>query len=295
MKNYLEVTRKILDNGVLKKTRTGISAISIPGGAQLQHDLDNGFPLLTTCKKPFKVVAVELEGFLKGITDKSWYRERNCHIWDEWCNPRKVSYGTDEKTKKKMINEQDLGPIYGYQWRRFNMAYQEYLNNPGMDPDKKSPTDQLNYIVEILKSDPSSRRMICSAWNPQQLNQMALPPCHMFWGVQFTGERLHLHWTQRSADWALGVPFNIASYSLLLHLLCKTTGMKPGIVTGTFWDAHIYENHVDGMQEQIKREPKEFPALIFKKNDISVFNWSADDVAITGYDPHPKISFEIAV
>ena len=156
---YLELVQRILNEGFLKPNRTGTPAYTI-AHTMLQHDFEQGFPLLTTKKMPFKIIAVELEGFLKGITDKRWFQERGCHIWDEWCNPQKVPYANDEATKSMMLAEPDLGPIYGAQWQDFNSA----------------GFDQVNNIINTIKTDPNSRRMVCSAWNPQQMNQMALPP-----------------------------------------------------------------------------------------------------------------------
>lgn len=180
---YFRLLNTILRDGKVKHNRTGVDTIGV-FGEQIKFDLSKGFPLLTTRKLPFKSTKVELEGFLKGIIDKQWYQERGCHYWDEWCNPQKVSYGHDETTKQRMREERDLGKIYGYQWRNFN----------------SSGVDQLKRVVDTLKSNPTDRRMIVSAWNPCQLTEMALPPCHFWWMVGVEDDRLNLVWGQRSVD-----------------------------------------------------------------------------------------------
>jgi len=199
---YLKLIKEILDEGILSSNRTGIRAYTVPH-MMLTHNMQLGFPLLTTKKMAWKSIRVELEGFIKGITDKRWYQERGCHIWDEWCNPERLPVGlNNEQRKAYQLQEAELGPIYGAQWRNYN--------NQGYD--------QLKVIVDKLKSDPTDRRMVCVAWNPLVLQQQALPPCHYTWQVTVTGDYLNLCWGQRSCDFLLGVPFNIASYGLLLHL-----------------------------------------------------------------------------
>jgi len=274
---YLELVNRILTDGKIKPNRTGTPAYTLVH-AMLQHDMAEGFPLLTTKKVPFKIMAVELEGFLKGIRDKSWYQNRNCHIWDEWCSPKKVPYSTDPETKQKMLAEKDLGPIYGVQWRDFNGA----------------GFDQVQTILDTIRKDPYDRRMVCSAWNPQQIPEMALPPCHVLWHVTMLDERLNLCWFQRSCDTMLGIPFNIASYALLLTLICKETGYKPGILSGFLSDVHIYQNHVDGAKLQLTRTPRALPQIEFSKFE-SIFKWEASDCKILNYNPHDTIKFEIAV
>ena len=219
---------------------------------------------------------VELEGFINGITDKRWYQERGCHIWDEWANPKMVPYGHDEESKRLMKEETDLGRIYGAQWRDFGGV------------------DQLQKMIDLLKNDPNSRRIIVSAWNPPELDQMALQPCH--WGYQalVMGDRLHLSWNQRSVDTMLGLPFNIASYATLLHLLSLETSIEAGTLTGFLGDVHIYENHLDGAREQVEREPLELPR-IRTKDFTSLFEWDHTKTRFLGYKPHEKIAFPIAV
>lgn len=275
---YLHLIEDVLKNGIETPNRTGIGALTIPH-ATLSFDLSKGFPLLTTKKMTWKTMKVELEGFIQGITSKTWFQERGCHIWDEWCNPRKVPYGHDEETKRKMREEEDLGEIYGAQWRNFN--HQGY--------------DQLQKIVDTLKSNPYDRRMVCSAWNPLVLDQQALPPCHYSFVVSVVGDdRLNLSFSMRSVDVGLGMPFNIASYALLCHLLCKETGFKEGIVTGFFNHVHIYQNHIDVLKEQIKRCPFPFPK-IQTDHFRSIFKWNYNDTELRDYVFHPKIEMDIAI
>ena len=290
MRAYLDIVRKILETDERKANRTGIDTIAI-AGAMFEHDMANGFPLLTTKKAPFKMVASELEFFIKGITDKQWLQERNNHIWDEWASPKKAPYGHDEKSKKRMLEERDLGPIYGFQWRHFNAEYVNFstdYSNQGID--------QLKKIVEKLKSDPNDRRMIVNAWNPSKLNEMALPPCHYAFQVTVINGKLNLLWNQRSVDTMLGLPFNIASYAILLHLLAKQSGLQEGKLVGFLADTHIYINHVDGAKEQLSRDPNTYPLpQIQTDNFTSIFDWKCEDSKILNYQSYPSIKFDIAV
>jgi thymidylate synthase len=248
-----------------------------------------GFPLLTTKYVPFALVASELEFFIKGITDKNWLRERNNHIWDEWCSPAKVAYGHDDETRKKMMEERELGPIYGFQWRHFGGGYQAWDKAP-----VPSGVDQLKNLVDTLKTNPDDRRMIVSAWNPMDIGHMALPPCHYGFQVTVINGRLNLLWNQRSVDTALGLPFNIASYGLLLTLLALESGFKPGTLVGFLGDTHIYENHVAGLQEQLTREEHPLPEVI-TNNFTSIFDWEYTNTHVALYLRHPTIRFDIAV
>jgi len=288
LKAYLDIVEKILNEGILKENRTGIRAVSI-AGAMFEHDMQQGFPLLTTKKMGLRLVSSELEFFINGITDKQWLIERNNHIWDEWCSPEKVPYGHDGETKKRMLQERDLGPIYGFQWRNFGAEYVSFDKKP-----KGSGVDQLRNVVEKLKSDPTDRRMIVMAWNPTALKRMALPPCHYGFQVTVIGNKLNLLWSQRSVDTALGLPFNIASYGLLLHLLAKESGLEEGKLVGFLADTHIYENHIEGMKEQLERNPFSLPK-IRTENFKSIFDWKHTDTKIENYSSHPTIKFEIAV
>jgi thymidylate synthase len=275
---YLNLLKTIIDEGVLVPNRTGVSAYTVPH-MMLQHNMNAGFPLLTTKKMAWKMIRVELEGFLKGITDKRWYQERGCTIWDEWCNPKLVPAGlSDAERKQFQAQEPELGKIYGFEWRNFN--------NQGYD--------QLKVIVDRLKTNPHDRRMICTAWNPLDLAEQALPPCHYSWQVIVTNDILHLCWNQRSVDAVLGLPFNLASYALLLHLLCMENGFKPGMLTGFLGHCHIYENHVEGAEVQLERLPYPLPTIETPEFK-SIFEWDHKQTKVLGYQSHDKISLEVAV
>jgi thymidylate synthase len=288
MKAYLDIVEKILAQGFRKTNRTGVDALTI-AGTIFEHDMADGFPLLTTKKVPFRMVFSELEFFIRGITDKEWLREKNNHIWDEWCSGDIVPYGNDEQTKAKMMAERELGPIYGWQWRNFGAKYIAHNEAP-----QGNGVDQLKLLIGTLKKDPDNRRMIVSAWNPPDISRMALPPCHYAFQVTVINNRLNLMWNQRSVDVALGLPFNIASYGCLLHLLAKEAGLGEGKLIGFLGDTHIYVNHIDGLREQIARTPRTLPKI---KTEIfsSVFGWQYADTTIEGYDPYPTIKFDIAV
>jgi len=290
MKAYLDIVKNILENGEKVDTRTGVKAYTI-AGAIFEHDMSKGFPLLTTKKTPLRLVSTELEFFINGITDKKWLQDKNNHIWDEWAKPQKAPYGHDEASKKRMFEERDLGPIYGFQWRHFNAPYENYNSDY-----KEKGFDQLQKVIETLKTNPRDRRMIVSAWNPLQFNEMALPPCHYAFQVTVIGDKLNLLWNQRSVDTMLGLPFNIASYGLLLHLLAKEAGLKEGKLVGFLADVHIYENHADGAKEQLSRDPNKYPlSKIETENWKSIFDWKAEDTKVINYQSHDKIHFEIAV
>ena len=290
MKQYLDIVKKIIETGVQKPTRTGIDEYAI-AGIIFEHEMSEGYPLLTTKKVPFRLIASELEFFIKGITDKQWLIEQNNHIWDEWANPKKAPYGHDEKSKKKMAAERDLGAIYGFQWRHFNATYDNYDSNY-----EGKGVDQLKRIVDKIKTDPNDRRMIVSAWNPCMLDEMALPPCHYLFQVTVIDGKLNLLWNQRSVDVMLGLPFNIASYALLLHLLAKETGLKEGKLVGFLGDVHIYANHLDGAKEQLTHDPNKYPLSRIETKDFkSIFEWEYKDTELINYQSYPGIKFDIAV
>lgn len=315
MREYLDIVQNVLDHGVRKENRTGIDTFAI-ANQHFSHDMREGFPLLTTKKVAFKSLSVELEGFIKGITDKRWYKERKCKIWNEWANPEQVqkreedlligeNVDEQETRKKLQLLENDLGPIYGYQWRRFDVPYEPdapfiHHGQPEVPVDEplephNSSYDQLAQIVEKLKTNPNDRRLVCSAWNPHQICKMALPPCHLLWVLTHIDDVLNLHWTQRSCDLMLGVPFNIASYGLLLELLCKEAGMTAGNLSGILCDCHIYENQLDAAREQVKREPLPLPTLKVEPFE-SIFTWTYKDVELLDYNHLGKIDFgEVAV
>ncbi len=277
MKSYLDIVKTVLEHGEWKENRTGVKTLVVPN-IHFTHNMADGFPLLTTKKMAWKSVATELEGFIGGITDKKWYQERNCKIWNEWSNP-------------ESDDNDDLGPIYGYQWRAFGVPYEK--NQFKYQPANVA-LDQFGTIIHKLKTNPDDRRLVCSAWSPQQLHQMALPACHVMWILTHINGKLNLHWTQRSCDLILGVPFNIASYGLLLELLCKESGLKPGNLSGMLCDCHIYENHVEGAKLQLEREPYELSKLSFK-DWKGIFKWRATDTKLSDYQSHEKISFQVAV
>ncbi|MBT3538952.1 thymidylate synthase [Candidatus Parcubacteria bacterium] len=290
MQSYLNIVKHILENGIEKTDRTGTGTLGV-AGVCFEHDMSEGFPLITTKKMPFKVMSTELEFFIKGITDKQWLIDKKCHIWDEWANPKKAPYGHDEESKKRMAEERDLGPVYGFQWRHFGATYDNW------DSDYTGQgVDQLKYIVDTLKTNPSDRRMLVSAWNPAVKDQMALPPCHYAFQVTVTGNKLNLMWNQRSVDVMLGLPFNISSYALLLHLLAKEAGLEEGRLVGFLGDTHIYKNHLEGAREQLTRDPNQFKLpKIETENFTSIFDWSSTDTVLEGYESYPRIKFDIAV
>jgi thymidylate synthase len=289
---YLKILERLLLRGETKENRTGIDTLVIPP-TTIQHDMRHGFPLLTTKNVAFKPIRTELEFFIKGLTDKKWLQDRGNHIWDEWASPWEVKQymeetgETDIKKAQKEVTE--LGPIYGSQWRDFNggAVPESSIVNDGSN-------DQLQTIVNSLHDNPNDRRMVCSAWNPLQLSEMALPPCHYSWQVTHINGTLHLNWNQRSCDLALGIPFNLASYALLLHLLCKETGMREGTVTGFLADVHLYKNHIDGVREQLKREPYDLPQ-IETTGFTNIFDWEHTMTKSINYKHHPKIEMDVAV
>lgn len=281
MQAYKDYLQYVLDNGVMTANRTGINTLAC-SGYMLTHDMKDGFPLLTTKKMRIQNIASELEMFIKGIQDKRWLQERNNHIWDEWCNPQKVPYGNDEETKAKMMAEPDLGPIYGSQWVRFNG-----------DAEKGN---QLKTVIETIKKDPTCRRLVVSAWNPLQMDQMALPPCHVLFELLCYPEHgtMDILWFQRSCDSFLGVPYDLASYALLLTLICKETGYTPGSVYGMLGSCHIYENHFDVVKEQLSRPCHKLPTIEIE-NWTNIWEWQYSDVKLLNYESEGVLKGAIAV
>ena len=270
MKQYLDILNRILTEGVQKGDRTGTGTISI-FGTQSRYNLDDGFPLLTTKKLYLKGIIYELLWFLKGSTNIHWLQENNVHIWDEWA---------DENG--------ELGPVYGHQWRSW--------------PDYDGGTiDQIQQVVEQLKHNPDSRRIIVSAWNVAEVGDMALPPCHtifQFYSSPIEGKekrRLSLQLYQRSADTFLGVPFNIASYALLLQMMAQVTGMEAGDFIHTTGDTHLYLNHIEQAKLQLTREPRPLPVMKINPDVKSIFDFQYEDFQLEGYDPHPHIKAEVSV
>lgn len=281
MQNYLDTLRYILEHGTIKHNRTGVDTLWTYG-RMIEFDMSTGkFPLLTTKKMGCKTIFAELEMFIHGIHSKKFLHDRNCHIWDEWANPTKVPYGHDDETRQKMLEEDDLGPIYGSQWVNWNG---EGLN-------------QLRNAIDSLKKNPLNRQLVITAWNPSKLNEMALPPCHYSFHLDSDGEYLSLGWNQRSCDWFLGVPFDMASYAMLLLLICKETGLKPGKLVGFMGDCHIYVNQIEAAKEQLARMPKESPymTVICNKDEWHIEDWTYTDFELTDYDPYPAIKAPVAV
>jgi thymidylate synthase len=261
---YLDLMRHVLERGHAKSDRTGTGTRSVFGW-QMRCDLADGFPLLTTKKLHLKSIVYELLWFLRGDTNVRWLQERGVTIWDEWAGP-----------------DGDLGPVYGYQWRNW--------------PDGGGGTiDQIAKVVASIRSRPDSRRHIVTAWNPADVDRMALPPCHALFQFYVAEGRLSCQLYQRSADIFLGVPFNIASYALLTLMVAQVTGLRPGEFVHTLGDAHLYLNHLDQAREQLARTPRPFPRLRLNPAVEDIFGFEYGDFTLEGYDPHPAIKAPIAV
>jgi thymidylate synthase len=264
MQQYLDLMARVLDDGVPQQDRTGTGTLSL-FGAQMRFDLAKGFPLVTTKKLHLRSIIVELLWFLNGDTNVRWLQERKVSIWDEWADANG-----------------DLGPVYGKQWRDWET------------PDGRH-IDQIKELIALIKRDPASRRQIVTAWNPGELAQMALAPCHCLFQTQVAAGRLNLQLYQRSADLFLGVPFNIASYALLTHMLARECGLEPGTFVWTGGDVHLYANHLDQARLQLTRDPRPLPRLILKDRGQAIDGYDYEDFLIEGYDAHPSISAPIAV
>ncbi len=312
MKAYLDILSNCLNNGTMSDNRTGIKTLRIPWGATFEHDMSNGFPLVTTKKMGLKNIATELEFFIHGITDKQWLIDRKCHIWDEWSNPTKwqpkyeqaiksnPNMTDNEKTELKnnlMSDERDLGPVYGWQWRHFGGKYFWNPVAPQKNFEPQYPgIDQLKNAINTIKTDPNNRRIIVNAWNPVDQYQMALPPCHIMHQVLVHNNKLNLIWTQRSCDMFLGIPYNIASYALLLLLYAKEAGLTPGVLRGELHDVHIYENHINQAREQISRTPYKLPTVeIPDENWNGMLKWHADNgFKLKDYVCHERLRGDVA-
>lgn len=274
MKNYLELLQYVLESGEKRDDRTGTGTIGV-FGRQLRFDLKKGFPLVTTKKVHFKSIVYELLWFLRGDTNIKYLNDHGVHIWDEWA---------DENG--------DLGSIYGSQWRHCPEIHNMYDSDLMFTKN----IDQIDDVVHSLKTNPTSRRHIVSAWNVGMLWDMNLPPCHILFQFYVShGNRLSLQLYQRSADLFLGVPFNIASYSLLLMMMAQVTGYEPYEFIHTFGDTHIYLNHVDQVKEQLSREPRKLPEVELNKEIDSIFGFKYEDIKLVGYDPHPTIKGEVSI
>ncbi len=264
MKQYLDLLKKIMDEGVVKGDRTGVGTKSI-FGHQMRFNLSEGFPLLTTKKLHLKSIIYELLWFIKGDTNIKYLNDHGVSIWDEWA---------DENG--------ELGPVYGAQWRRWKTADGREI-------------DQLSELMEQLKNNPNSRRLIISAWNVGEIEKMALPPCHSLFQFYVADGRLSCQLYQRSADTFLGVPFNIASYALLTMMIAKVLGLQPGDFVHTLGDTHIYLNHFEQVKEQLDRTPRSLPKMIIEGDQKSIFDFKYEDFKLVDYNPYPSIKAPIAV
>lgn len=264
MKQYLELMQKVLDEGTPKNDRTGTGTLSI-FGHQMRFNLQQGFPLVTTKRCHLRSIIHELLWFLNGDTNVAYLHENNVTIWDEWA---------DENG--------DLGPVYGKQWRSWAAPDGRYI-------------DQLSNVLHQLKNDPDSRRIIVSAWNVGELDKMALAPCHAFFQFYVADGKLSCQLYQRSCDVFLGLPFNIASYALLVHMMAQQCDFEVGDFVWTGGDTHLYSNHMEQTHLQLSREPRPLPKLIIKRKPASLFEYRFDDFEIEGYDPHPGIKAPVAI
>ena len=264
MRQYLDLMQHVLNHGTRKSDRTGTGTLSV-FGAQLRFDLNAGFPLLTTKKVHLKSIVHELLWFLKGETSVKYLQDNGVTIWNEWADA-----------------QGNLGPVYGYQWRSWPAADGRHI-------------DQISQVLEQLRKNPDSRRMIVSAWNVGDLDKMALMPCHAFFQFYVAGGRLSCQLYQRSADIFLGVPFNIASYALLTMMIAQVCGLGLGDFVHTFGDSHLYLNHLDQAREQLSREPRQLPLMRINPRVNNLFDFKYEDFTLDGYDPHPAIKAPIAV
>lgn len=314
MKQYLDLCQHILHNGAKKEDRTGTGTLSV-FGYQMRYDLNEGFPLMTTKKTAFRLIVSELLWFIKGDTNVKTLIAENNHIWDEWAfakwvesdeytGPDMTDFGRRSQKdpqfaleykeqmatfQQKILEEPnfaekygDLGPVYGQQWR-------SWAKTDG------GSIDQLKKVIEAIKNNPDSRRHLVTAWNPEFVDDMALPPCHTMFQFYVADGKLSCQLYQRSADVFLGVPFNIASYALLTHLIARECGLEVGDFIHTTGDTHLYVNHLDQVNEQLGREPKKLPVLKINEEVGSIFDLEVEDIKIEGYDPHPRIKAPVAV
>ncbi len=264
MKQYLQLMQHVLDNGYKKEDRTGTGTLSV-FGYQMRFDLAEGFPLVTTKKCHLRSIIYELLWFLNGDTNIKYLNDNGVSIWDEWA---------DENG--------DLGPVYGHQWRSWPA------------PDGRT-VDQISLLMEQIKNNPDSRRLIVSAWNVPEVNNMALPPCHTLFQFYVAGGKLSCQLYQRSADIFLGVPFNIASYALLTLMIAQCCDLEPGDFVHTFGDAHLYSNHIEQTRLQLEREPRSLPTMKINPAVKDIFSFSFEDFELLDYDPHPHIAAPVAV
>lgn len=272
---YLRILKKLLENGVYREGRNGGTYGLF--GEQMRFDLSRGFPLLTTKKVHFHSIVVELLWFLRGETNIKFLKDHNVSIWDEWA---------DEKG--------ELGPVYGKQWRDWP-KFEEEDGPFGSMRFMRQSVDQISKVIAALKKDPYGRRHIVSAWNPAEVDQMALPPCHTMFQFHVADNKLSCHLYQRSADWFLGTPFNVASYALLTMIIAREVGLQIGDFVHTFGDLHLYANHLEQANEQLKREPRILPRVLINPDfEKHIFDLEPGDVALVSYDPHPAIKAPVS-
>jgi len=264
MQQYLDLLDRVIKTGVEKGDRTGTGTISV-FGHQMRFDLQEGFPLLTTKKLHLKSIIHELLWFLNGETNVKYLQDNGVRIWNEWAG-----------------EDGELGPIYGYQWRSWPAANGKHI-------------DQISQVVDSIKNNPNSRRHIVSAWNVSEIENMALPPCHILFQFYVADGKLSCQLYQRSADIFLGVPFNIASYAILLQMMAQATGLKPGEFVHTLGDAHIYNNHIEQVKLQLTREPKPLPQMVINPDVKNIFDFKYEDFSLENYDAHPHIKGAISV
>jgi thymidylate synthase len=264
MQQYLDLMSHVLAKGTHKSDRTGTGTVSV-FGHQMRFDLQNGFPVVTTKKLHLKSIIIELLWFLQGSTNNNWLKERGVSIWDEWAK-----------------EDGELGPIYGYQWRSWPAPNGEHV-------------DQISQLMDQIKNNPDSRRLIVSAWNVAEIPRMALPPCHAFFQFYVADGKLSCQLYQRSADIFLGVPFNIASYALLTHMIAQQTGLIPGDFIWTGGDCHLYSNHMEQVKLQLSRQPLPLPQLNIRRKPASIFDYEYEDFELIGYQHHDPIKAPVAI
>lgn len=275
MKQYLELMQHVLETGEHKDDRTGTGTRS-SFGYQMRFDLSEGFPMMTTKRVPFRWVAEELLWFLSGDTNEETLRARGVDIWKEWADL--------EHTSKFGRDEGDLGPVYGYLWRSFGGDYPE-----------RNGVDQIKQLLETIQDNPNSRRLIVSGWDPRVANQVELPPCHTLFQFYALRGKLSCQLYQRSADIFLGVPFNVASYALLTHMVAQVCNLEPGEFIHTFGDVHFYDNHLEQAKIQLERTPRPLPTLQLNPEVTDLFSFTYEDMTLKGYKPHPRIRAEVAI
>ncbi len=277
---YLDLLKTVLEQGKPRADRTGTGTRALFGG-QLRFDLRTSFPLLTTKKVHLKSIVHELLWFVRGETTVQSLKDVGVSIWDEWA--------TAEKTARFGRSAGDLGPVYGHQWRNFGAT------KKADGSYEKDGVDQLARLVRDIRESPMSRRLLVTGWNPEEADQVALPPCHTLFQFHVQDGELSCHLYQRSGDVFLGVPFNIASYALLTLMVAQATGLSPGDFVHSFGDVHLYNNHVDQAREQLGREPRAFPRMRLNPERTSLFDFRFEDFTLEGYDPHPAIKAPVAV